>query len=181
MHENKLDSLIDQALITYAPESTTNLEDRIIANTRFTPTLVKETISAKWAGVMSGIAAAGIVAFVFLHNQSPQPLKDHAFSGSQESRSVARPVQPMVAARQQIIPVKHHQPSAHAKKPADSELITEQEQMLVELATQHPDQARQLVGINERDAEPLSIDPLTVRPIATEPLKIAALQIEPLR
>ena len=185
MHIEDFDSLIDQALTSYGIEPAQGLEAKIIAEVRSSPVLVKKKASAKWLRLGSGIAAAGLVAVLLIHNEERPGTKPDQTSETSRAISAAPSIATSLAQPETIhshaVSLTHRRPHAAMVRTASSAAgLTDQEKLLVELAAHHPNEARQLVSIVGQE-KPLTIEPLSVQPISTETLKIAALRIEPLR
>jgi hypothetical protein len=184
-HADELDRLIDQALSSYGAEPPAHLETKIVAESRSTPMLVKKSASARWVSIASGIAAAVIAAFLLIHDQGHSSNNsDQVASGSKKisiASSKATPTTRPGAIHSQAVSVRLHRPHPSIAKAAYPEApLTDQEQMLMDLAAHHPNEARQLISLDGQETKPITITPLSVQPISTEPLKIAALRIEPL-
>ncbi len=184
-HDDELDNLIDQALASYGAEPSADLEVKIIAKARTTPMLLKSRNVTGWIGAASGIAAAVIVAFLLIHDQGhPRKNSDQVASGSKEisnASSKATPTARPGAIHSQAVSARVHRPHPAIAKTAYSEAqLTDQEQMLIDLAAHHPNEARQLISLDGQETKPITITPLSVQPISTEPLEIAALRVEPL-
>lgn len=186
-HDDELDSLIDQALSSYGAEPSMKLEEKIIAEARSGPMLVKNRVAARWLGIGSGIAAAGLAGVLLLHHEQGRQVKmpDQMAVASRTlpfASSEATRLSQAATINAHTVSLRLHHPHSVVAKQAETQAaLTDQEQMLVELVARHPDEARQLVDLVGQEAKPLTIEPLPVGPISSEPLKIAALHIEPLR
>jgi len=150
MSNHELDSLIDKALITYNAEPSAELASRILAETGTMSTRAGKQYKT-WSGV--GIAAAGLILFFAMPRSSEQrnalSQPDAAGSPKTSILEMPKPIQP--GAPSQAI---HRMPRVERGSYVQA-AMTEQEKLLVALATQHPDQALALIAMNAEDAKPI--------------------------
>ena len=182
-HNDELDNLIDQALASYGTEPSAGLEAKIIAAARSTPVLVRMTPSTLWSRTACGVAAASILAVLLLHDAgtSQQP---------GEVAPTARPRSIMARQQVQINPNPAGEPVAfepHWQSRSETRSrvrpktdytapgMTEEERMLAELASQHPQQTLSLIAMNEEQSHPLTVEPIRTQPLKIEPIHIDSL------
>lgn len=185
MLDDNLDSLIDQALPSYGNEPSASLEAKIIAAANARQTLVRKNTPTRWIGIASTIAAAGLVALMLIRSYGDsgtvpdqRSVADRGFPIAPASLAAVH--QPKTIRSLQVPSKPHRFRSMKAGNVDSSAPLTDQEEVLLDLATNHPAEARQLVSLNGEEAKPLRVEPLALQPIPTEPLKFAALKIEPL-
>ena len=185
MDECELEKLIDAGLATYAAQPPAGLATGVVARCRATPALIKGTAVSKWTHVASAVAAAGLVAaFLFLPRPQTQPrtlevtrvpvqAQPVETRLSNEPLATVRGV-PKRASRERIgrngIVKNGIGEAAYMSSPS-----TEQEQMLAALASKHPRQLLEVMALNERQGDPLKVEPLSTKALMIEPLHIDPL------
>ena len=171
MHDNRdLDALVDEALSSYtAAEPDPSLRTRIIAHAAEAAPGQKRL----WLLAPAAACAAALVIVFLLHPSTPASHPEPSTATS--TASAPAPPAPVKA----IVPMTHPHPALAAHSTRRKELpalmrnvsfpsptpLTAQENILLNFAMEHPDQARQVL------AAPAS------RPIENAPLAIASIHI----
>jgi hypothetical protein len=179
--DRHLDTLIDQALSTYVDaEPDPSLGARITAR-------VACTTSRPWMWLLGAAVAcaAGVLlaALLLPTTRAPflPPTAERSVASAPE-RSAPAVVAPRPAVARHVRPstprLHRNRPPALLRSPAvprESFLSTE-EKMLVNFASQHPEQARQILSFGEKDRTPLQADALSIPPISIAALTPSELQ-----
>jgi hypothetical protein len=182
-----LNELMEQGLASYAAEPSADLASRILMEAQATPV----PMSSRWYMGLAGwgiglTAAAGFLAFSLMHSGMKGPAQKQlaAHTIPPSAANTHPPVRNAAIARSP----RHRSPEmvprmANAVYVAPP--VTEQERLLLTLAANHPKQALELVAMEERETEPLKVEPLTATPLKIElmaraPLDVTPLHIEPL-
>jgi hypothetical protein len=175
-HKNELDRLLDQALASYV-----NQEPDPALRTRILARVAEAEPSAKrlWLLAPAAACAATIMIALLLHPAMraprPVPAAEPAIASVSQSpaavpatpRQMIRP--PAVLTSRRTRRSEHAAPARTGSFPSPSPLTAE-ESILLNFATTHPQQARQVLTTTAADRAPLVTKPLSI-----EPVHIAAL------
>jgi hypothetical protein len=170
-NNRELDELLDRALASYTDaEPDPSLRARIMAHAAEGAPSPKRM----WLFAPAAACAAALVIVLFLHSWTPAPHPEPSPAAS----TASAPAPPKTV----LPPITHPHPALAAHRTRRSERaalmrnasfpsptpLTAQENILLKFATEHPDQARQVL------AAPAA-EPIENAPLAIASIRIAAL------
>jgi hypothetical protein len=170
-HKNELDTLLDQALASYVDqEPDPALRTRILSRAAEAEPSPKRL----WLFAPAATCAAAILIALLLHpparSPRPQPAAKPAIA------SVSQSPAPVAATPRQMVPpraVLTARRTRRSERPAIARSkffptpspLTAEEKILLQFATEHPEQARQVLTSTAQDRAPLDTKPLSIAPV----------------